>query len=76
MPMIRRHRYAVALVCLAALVVALGLPTVGLPLGDLGQPVGTVAAPPAAPTHVTERADRPSSVVRASRLAPRAPPRA
>ena len=72
--MIRRHRYAVALVCLAALVVALGLPTVGLPLGDLGQPVGTLEAPPAVRARATDRAARPSSVVCVSRLAPRAPP--
>ena len=67
-------RYAVAIICLAAQVVALGLPTVALPLGDLGQPLGTVAAPIAARAHATERTDRPSSVVCARLLTPRAPP--
>ncbi|MET0555038.1 MAG: hypothetical protein ABW221_18495 [Vicinamibacteria bacterium] len=74
--MIRRHRYAVALVCLAALVVALGLPTAALPLADLGQPIAMVAPPSAAREGVADRSERPSSVVCVRALAPRAPPTA
>jgi hypothetical protein len=74
MPMVRRHRYAVALVCLAALVVALGLPGVGLLPGVLPEPVASVAPPAGPRERITDASHRPDSAVRARSLAPRAPP--
>jgi hypothetical protein len=76
MPMIRRHRYAVALVCLAALVMALGIPTVGLPLWELGEPIATIAAPAVAPEWVGDRSEPSSSSVARRTAAPRGPPSA
>lgn len=72
--MIRRHRYAVALVCLAALVVAFGLPAAGLLPCGLGEPIATVEAPAAARDRLADRSDRPVSAVCARTLPPRAPP--
>jgi hypothetical protein len=72
--MIRRHRYAVALVCVAALAVALALPDVGLAFVGLGEPVATIAPAPAAGSRVTHGAHRPSPVASRNTLAPRAPP--
>jgi hypothetical protein len=72
--MIRRHRYAVALVCLAALAVALALPDAVQVFTWLAEPVATIVPAPAAGLRVTDGAYRPSAVSARSRLAPRAPP--
>jgi hypothetical protein len=74
--MTRRHRYAVALVCLAALAVALALPDLALAPFGLGEPAATIAAPPAAAGQVGSRAHRPSPFAARASLAPRAPPTA
>ena len=74
MTMMRRHRYAVALVCLAALVVALGLPGVGLLPGVLPEPVASVAPTAGTRERVTDASHRSDSAVRSRALVPRAPP--
>jgi hypothetical protein len=75
--MLRRHRSLVALVCLAALVVALGLPTIGVPPCALTETAATLAGPAVARARPADRSHgRPSSVLCGSALAPRAPPAA
>jgi hypothetical protein len=72
--MTRRHRYAVALVCLAALVAALALPGVGLPFGLPAEPLTIVAAPAVIRDRIEGRAHPIRPAVRVHALAPRAPP--